>query len=105
MLIAKYAAKRALNMSLRAKFMAGVMSSYFLCLQNGDETYNAVSTYSSTQTSLPSYKVYGSTKNKNLTPRYGPCSSSPNSESRSDIVTECGEKTCKIKFLLVSKRK
>ena len=36
MLVAKYAAKRALNMSLRAKFMAGVMSSYFLCLQNGD---------------------------------------------------------------------
>ena len=36
MLVAKHAAKRALNMSLRAKFMAGVMSSYFLCLQNGD---------------------------------------------------------------------
>ena len=45
MLVAKYAAKRALNMSLRAKFMAGVMSSYFLCLQNGDKTCNAVSTY------------------------------------------------------------
>ena len=36
MLVAKYEAKRALNMNLRAKFMAGIMSSYFLCLQNGD---------------------------------------------------------------------